>query len=44
MWIVHPIRTLKRLFNDFLIAVFGTWVGAPQDPPWDQSEWSRHER
>ncbi len=32
----NPFRILGNLFNDFLLKVSGTWVGAPQDPPWDE--------
>jgi hypothetical protein len=35
MIMYNPIRILKNIFNDFLLAVSGTWVGAPTDPPWD---------
>ena len=31
---MNPFRLLKNLFNDFLLKVSGTWVGAPKDPPW----------
>ena len=32
---MNPVRFLKNLFVDFLLKVSGTWVGAPQDPPWE---------
>lgn len=32
-----PFRLLKNLFVDFLLWVSGTWVGAPDDAPWEES-------
>lgn len=34
----NPIRLLKNLFVDFLLAVSGTWIGAPDDEPWPARE------
>lgn len=31
----NPFRILKNVLNDALIALTGTWVGSPNDPPWN---------
>jgi len=36
----NPIRILKNLFNDMLIALTGTWVGSPKDKPWDNKKYA----
>jgi hypothetical protein len=36
---LNPIAWLKNLFRDFLLRVSGTWIGAPKDPPWSESDW-----
>lgn len=33
----NPIRMLKNLFNDIMLKLTGTYVGAPQDPPWEDA-------
>ncbi|MFK7830619.1 MAG: hypothetical protein AB8B57_12660 [Congregibacter sp.] len=32
---LNPLRLVKNLFVDFLLAVSGTWIGAPDDQPWE---------
>lgn len=34
----NPFLLLKNALNDALIALTGTWVGSPNDPPWDHKD------
>lgn len=34
---LDPFRLVKNLFVDALLWVSGTWVGAPHDPPWEDT-------
>jgi hypothetical protein len=36
----NPITLVKNLIRDVLLAVSGTWIGAPRDKPWTNRDGS----
>lgn len=36
----NPMTLLKNLFRDLLLALSGTWIGAPKDKPWNDRDGS----
>ena len=33
----NPLQLVKNLFVDALLWVSGTWIGAPDDGPWEET-------